>query len=661
MTLDDAMAVGVEELAEFFYLLLKLAALVGVADTDATPHHLHNLRTALDVGTFGNGILSAGEWLVLDELEASAVIDQRIACDARSVVISLGKAAVDDHQHAVGLDGVLALAGMNGDVSVDDVAVLSLHAEAVKDAGADGWVFAQLVVGSLLLVVCGRVGEEIAFESRHAALVEERAVGTTPEVPEVVASLEALFAGRVVLEGRAHANADVMHQIASLIACAVEHYLPQTAVGIEGDGGMVEQVAVADGVHGAMTEEATDVLLQLLGDAEGVVQALHQVFLLGCQLVGMLGVNGGEKGVEHRVVLSVEAIGASLEVDVLERTSAVDVPFGVLLDELPFQFELYDRNGLVHLCDEAHLLFVGLAIVRCSKRQETLAGVIGVCLHREGGKREEVDAVAFLQSSHVGEAQRESQHDGDTGVASRCCTHPQRIVVAPLDVEVVARQQVVHDDVGTRSAVKDVTKDVKLVDAQFMDDIAYRDNEVSRLSRLYDGLDDSLYVGILVFVVGAFVQQFLDDIGKLLRQGLADLASGVFAADRAADLYELQQGAGIVVREVFFGVLLNHLQAFLGVVDEGAEVAHFVFGHGVPEEVAHLALDVSAGVAQDMQEGLVLAVYVGHEMFRAFRQAEDSLQIDDFGAGTLAIGKRLREKLQQTHVDVVVHNWVNGL
>ena len=333
---------------------------------------------------------------------------------------------------------------------------------------------------------------------------------------------------------------------------------------------MKEQVAVADGIHAAVAEEAADVLLQLLGDAEGVVQTFHQVFLFGCKLVRMLRVNGGEKGVEHRVVLPVEAIDALTEIDILECTSAVDVPLRMLADELPLKLELYDGNGLVHLCDEAHLLLVVLGIGGLVVREEALAGIVGVCLHREGGKRQQVDAVAFLQGCHVGEAQRESQHDGDTGVASRCGTHPERVVVAPLDVEVVARQQVVHDDVGTRSAIEDIAKDVQLVDAQFVDDIAYCDDEVSRLSCLYDGLNDSLDVGVLIFVVGAFVQQFLDDIGKLFRQRFADLASGVFAADRAADLYELQQGTGVVVREVFLCVFLYHFQSFLRVVEEGA-------------------------------------------------------------------------------------------
>ena len=107
--------------AEFLYLFLQLTSLVGVADADAAAHHLHDLLAALDVGTVGHSLLRAGERLVLNEFEAAAVIDERVASDAGRVVVCLGESAIDDHEHAVGLNGVLALAGMDRHVSVDDV------------------------------------------------------------------------------------------------------------------------------------------------------------------------------------------------------------------------------------------------------------------------------------------------------------------------------------------------------------------------------------------------------------------------------------------------------------------------------------------------------------------------------------------------------------
>ena len=83
----EAVAVGVEQLAEFFYLFLNLTAFVGIADSNAATHHLYDLRAALDVCPVGNGFQSARKWLVLNELESAAVIDERIACNARGVMV----------------------------------------------------------------------------------------------------------------------------------------------------------------------------------------------------------------------------------------------------------------------------------------------------------------------------------------------------------------------------------------------------------------------------------------------------------------------------------------------------------------------------------------------------------------------------------------------
>ena len=243
---------------------------------------------------------------------------------------------------------------------------------------------------------------------------------------------------------------------------------------------------------------------------------------------------------------------------------------------------------------------------------------------------------------HVGVSERESQYDSDAGVASGGSSHPERVVVAPLDVEVVACQQVVHDDVCSRSAVEDVAQDVQLVDAQLVYDVADGHDEVACLPCLNDGFDDASDVSLLVVVARVLVEKFLYDVGKLRGQGFAHLAAGVFAAHRPTDLYELHQGSCVVVGEVVVGSFLYHFESLLGVVDEGAEVAHHVVGERLSEEVAHLSLDVAAGVSQDVEEGFVLSVYVGHEVFRAFRQAEDGFEVDDFGAGAFAVGESLR-------------------
>ena len=51
-----------------------------------------------------------------------------------------------------------------------------------------------------------------------------------------------------------------------------------------------------------------------------------------------------------------------------------------------------------------------------------------------------------------------------------------------------------------------------------------------------------------------------------------------------------------------------------------------------------------------MAESLVFTVEIGHEMLRALRKVEDSLQINYFSAGGGNASKRLREKFEHPAV-----------
>ena len=121
LLLDDAVTVGVEEVFKLGDLAAELCTLVGVGDEHAVGGHLDDLGGGLDVGASENGVLRAGEGLMLHELEASAVVDKGVASDACLLVVGLRETAVDDHETTAGLDGILAGSGMNRHVAVDDV------------------------------------------------------------------------------------------------------------------------------------------------------------------------------------------------------------------------------------------------------------------------------------------------------------------------------------------------------------------------------------------------------------------------------------------------------------------------------------------------------------------------------------------------------------
>ena len=174
------MAVGIEELAQRLDAAAYVAPLVGVAHMDALGELLYQVACALDVVSATDGLFGGGEGLVLDERHAARVVHEGVAGNAGGRLVGLGEAAVDDDEAAAGLHGVLALEGLHGDVSVDDVAVGSLDAKLAEQEVYGGIVVAQGVVVAFGLFHHGLVFEEVALEGGHAVFVEGGGVFAAP-------------------------------------------------------------------------------------------------------------------------------------------------------------------------------------------------------------------------------------------------------------------------------------------------------------------------------------------------------------------------------------------------------------------------------------------------------------------------------------------------
>ena len=155
-------------------------------------------------------------------------------------------------------------------MAVDYVAVLAGDAEGVEHAVAHGLVVAEGVVGTLFLDVGLLVGYEVAFECRHARLVEQWRLRPAPEVPEIVGREVLLRRRGVVVEGRAHRHAYVVEKFAPRVEGSSKLHLAECAVGVERHRGVEEEVGVDDGVHASVGEEAADVAAQLVAHQERV-------------------------------------------------------------------------------------------------------------------------------------------------------------------------------------------------------------------------------------------------------------------------------------------------------------------------------------------------------------------------------------------------------
>ena len=291
---------------------------------------------------------------------------------------------------------------------------------------------------------------------------------------------------------------------------------------------MVQQVAVSDGVEAAVAEEAQHVLAQFLTLGERLVQFVDDGFFLGGQFVRMFGINRREIGIEQLIFLALDLDDAFLKVHLVHEQAILHVKVGTALDGGSLELELDDADGLVHLGHElgraCTLGILGTAVLG----QEALAGVIGIGVHGKGGQGQQVDAVSVLEHAMVAIAQGNAQHIGNAAIVARCSTHPQDVVVTPLDVEIVEVAQDIHNFVGAGATVIDVAQEVQHVDGQLLDEVAHGNDEIINAMRRNDGLDDHVHIGLLVGVAAVLVQEFLDNVGEVLRERLVDLGAAIF-------------------------------------------------------------------------------------------------------------------------------------
>ena len=361
-----------------------------------------------------------------------------------------------------------------------------------------------------------------------------------------------------------------------------------------------------------MAVEELDVALQVVGVGELVDELVDDALLGIRELEGVRGVEGGEVARHEVVGGAVDGDRAGIEVNLVEQKPVFHVELGMAQDDLPLELEEQHVDGL-------------------QERIDALAVRIGAL--RERHELAQRDAVVVLEDLVVLVAQVVAQHGDDAGRYARGGAHPQDVVVAPLDIGALMRaaQQPVHDLGRPAAAVEDVADQMDVVDREHLDELGERADEVLGGVGLQDGIDDALVIAhAVVVLVWVRVQQLIDDVGEIVRDGLADLRARVAAGEPARDGNEtvehgLVPGGGVQARAA------HELDLLTRVVDERAQVALFLLGERVAEVLVHVLADDAGAVVEDVQEGLVLAMQVAHEVLGALGQVENGLQVDDLG------------------------------
>ena len=370
--------------------------------------------------------------------------------------------------------------------------------------------------------------------------------------------------------------------------------------------------------------------LQVVGAGELAYQLVHDLALLVAERVGVGGVHGGEVARHERPGAPVYLHGSGVQVDLVQQQAVFHVELGMAPDDGALKLEQQHVDGLDKGRDG-----LAVAIRAVGKRHQ--------CAQR--------DAVVVLKDLVVAVAQVVAQHGDDARGLAGGGAHPQDVVVAPLHVQAlrVAALEPVHDLGRAAAAVEDVAHQVDVVHGQALDELGQRADEVLGGIGFQDRVDDALVVAhAVVVLVGVRVQQLVDDIGVVVRDGAAHLGAGVAAGELARHGDELPQH-GLVPGGGVLPGLAHQLDLLARVVDERAQVVLCRPVQLALEDDIHVLAHNARAVVEDVHEGLVLAVEVAHEVLGALGQVENSLQVDDLGERRLLVGKLLREQREVLH------------
>ena len=103
---------------------------------------------------------------------------------------------------------------------------------------------------------------------------------------------------------------------------------------------------------------------KLLAVTEGVQELGYDISLSLGELVGVVGVNGGEEGILEGIVSPLGRVIVPSAVDAVQKITILHPILGVTRNDLMLELELYDSDRLVHLThEEDALLIIGLVCI----------------------------------------------------------------------------------------------------------------------------------------------------------------------------------------------------------------------------------------------------------------------------------------------------------
>ena len=158
-----------------------------------------------------------------------------------------------------------------------------------------------------------------------------------------------------------------------------------------------------------------------------------------------------------------------LVVDFVQKKPVVHLKFRVGPDHLALKLELNDCDSLVNLHVKIQVLGI---VIRIVADRKCAAVHVLVGFQGKGCKGNQIDPVALLQCVQIPIPRRSPQNRGNTGKMPAGGSHPDNIVISPLNIHGMVLHQRIHDDMRAGPSVKNIPNDMEMVNHKPLDQIA---------------------------------------------------------------------------------------------------------------------------------------------------------------------------------------------
>ena len=198
----------------------------------------------------------------------------------------------------------------------------------------------------------------------------------------------------------------------------------------------------------------------------------------------MFPVNRRKFCIQHRIFFSVrERHGSLYRIDPVKQTAVFHMEFSVSVDKLSLQLELNDRKCLMHLLTQ---FFFQCIIIGSSIHLKCITRIIFINFHGKSSEWKHIDSITVFKNIKITISNTVAQYRCNTCTLSDGSSHPYNIMISPLNIERMVIHQTIHNKMRTRSTVKNITENVKVIHNKALDQFCKRNDKVLCASDLND-------------------------------------------------------------------------------------------------------------------------------------------------------------------------------